>query len=251
MISAVLIVKNEAERISECLQAAAQVADELIVVDHHSEDDTVALAKAAGAQVHIKTWEGYAAGKNFGNENAKHPWILSLDADEILSESLIESIKALKLTDPSKVYALDRANYFGDKWVRFCGWYPDWKVRLFHRDMASWEGDFVHERLRFAEKVQPDQLIGKLLHYSYRDESDHWQRIERYAQLGAEKILASGKNPSWLKQSLSPAMRFIRTYFFKLGFLDGRMGWLISKRNAQMVSLKYKLLAELRQKKQA
>lgn len=246
MISAVLIVKNEAENITACLKAAAQCVDEIIVVDHHSEDETVALCEAEGAKVFAKEWTGYADGKNFGNQKASGDWILSLDADEVLSDQLIANIKALKLAEANKVYGLDRANYFGDKWVRFCGWYPDWKVRLFHKDAALWEGDFVHERLRFTTEVIGERLKGKLFHYSYDDAADHWRRIEKYAQLGAEKLIASGKQPSSIKQKLSPVFRFLRTYLLKLGFLDGRLGWQISKRNAAMIRLKYAIYNRLR-----
>jgi len=240
MISAVLIVKNEAENIKACLSALMKVVDEVIVVDHESEDDTKAIATALGAKVFNKKWEGYAAGKNFGNEQAMHPWILSIDADEVLSDELITTLQHLDLSDQQNVYALDRANHFAGVWVKHCGWYPDWKVRLFPKNKANWEGDFVHERLRFTEKMEAIKLTGKLIHYSYKTDKDHFKRMERYSQLAAEQLIEQGKSPSWLKQQLSPVFRFLRTYILKRGFLDGALGWKLSVRNAKLMRLKFR-----------
>lgn len=251
MITAVFITKDEEKNISQSLDAIAKVADEIIVVDHGSQDATIEIAKSKGAIVHQKEWTGYSDGKNFGNAKAKNDWILSIDADEILTDELIDSIKALVLDDKEAVYALDRANYFGDKWVRYCGWYPDWKIRLFHRDTAKWEGDFVHERLRFNVKVKVKELEGRLRHNSYAGDEDHWQRIEKYALLGAEKLIDAGKRPSKLKQFFSPMFRFLRTYILKFGFLDGALGWKISLRNAAMVIKKYEAYNRLLKEKKA
>jgi len=250
MISGVLIVKNEAENIPACFAALNQVVDEIIVVDHESEDDTKQVAQKLGAKVFNRKWEGYAAGKNFGNEQTTFDWILSIDADEILSEELIRTIQELKLSDKNDVYGLDRANYFGDTWVKHCGWYPDWKIRLFHKEIAKWEGDYVHERLRFSEKVNRTRLKGKLRHNSYKTDQDHLDRIERYAKLAAEQLINNGKSPSWLKKKIGPGFRFFRTYILKKGFLDGHLGWQISKRNAYMIRRKYELFETLKKENQ-
>ncbi len=248
MISAVLIVKNEAKNLPACLQALQKVVDEIIVVDHESDDDTKKVALKFNAKVFNRKWEGYAAGKNFGNQQASHDWILSIDADEIVSSELINTIRSLKFTNNNEVFAFDRANYFGDTWVKHCGWYPDWKVRIFHKSMAKWEGDFVHEKLRFLDKMTHTKLEGKLRHNSYKTEKDHLERIERYAKLGAEQLINKRKSPSWLKQKLSPGFRFFRTYILKKGFLDGKLGWDISKRNAYMIRRKYELYSDLLKK---
>lgn len=246
MISAVLIVKNEAENLPACFVALQKVVNEIIVVDHESEDNTKKIALEYGAKVYGRKWEGYAAGKNFGNQQATNDWILSIDADEILTPELINTIQKLKLTNNEEVYAFDRANYFGDTWVKHCGWYPDWKVRLFHKEIACWEGDYVHEQLRFSEKVDRVRLSGKLRHNSYKTDQDHFDRIERYARLGAEQLVNKGKTPSWLKEKLSPGFRFFRTYILKKGFLDGKLGWQISKRNAHMIRRKFELYHQLK-----
>ena len=251
MISAVLIVKNEAQKIEACLTALNQVVDEIIVVDHGSEDATRSISEKLGARVFEKEWEGYASGKNYGNKQATQPWILSIDADEVLSDELINTLKTVELTDDKKVFALDRANHFAGVWVKHCGWYPDWKVRLFPRNKANWEGDFVHERLRFLEKMTAEKLPGKLLHYSYDSDEDHFERMDRYAQLAAEKLIDAGKNPGWLKQQISPLWRVFKTYIIKKGFLDGALGWKLSRRTATLMRWKFRKFRELKNRQQS
>jgi len=248
MISGVLIVKNEAENLPACLEALQQVAQEIIVVDHESTDDTKAIASKFGAKIYEKKWEGYAAGKNFGNQKASNNWILSIDADEVITKELATSILNLKLENKHKVYALDRANYYGEKLVKYC-WSPDWKTRLFHKEAAHWQGNFVHETLKLDKSVQEVRLKGKLKHYSYANAEDHFKRIERYAKLSAEEMISKGKQVSWLKKRLSPSFRFIKTYFLKKGFLDGALGWEMSKRNAYLVRRKYEWFETMKNEK--
>ncbi|MCB0643602.1 MAG: glycosyltransferase family 2 protein, partial [Phaeodactylibacter sp.] len=157
---------------------------------------------------------------------------------------LIDSLRQLQLQE-NTVYALDRFTNYCGTWVRHSGWYPDWKVRLFDRRRVQWQGDFVHETLLIPAEFKEVRLFGKLLHYSYRSSEDHWQRIERYARLSAEKLFHRGKKPSPVKKYVSPAARFLRTFFLKKGFLDGKVGWRLSRRNAYMVRRKYQILEEL------
>ncbi|MFT5765244.1 MAG: glycosyltransferase involved in cell wall biosynthesis [Saprospiraceae bacterium] len=213
-------------------------------MDSNSTDKTRMIAKKLGAKVVETKWRGYAATKNFGNRIALNDWILSIDTDEILSEELIESIKALDL-DEQKVYALDRLTNFCGQWIKHSGWYPEWKVRLFHRSHSKWEGKFVHERLVHRNRVSVQKVKGKLLHYSYKTLEDHRERIENYARLSALEMQSEGKQSSFIKLWISPAFRFIKTFFLKMGFLDGKNGWVISVRNASLVHLKYRILRDL------
>lgn len=247
-ISAVIITHNESENIAKCLQALQQVADEIVVVDAFSDDDTVALCTDVGAKVIQRKWEGYSAAKNYGNEVAKNDWILSIDADEVLSPELMSTISRLRL-QKGEVYALDRINYFCGQWIKHCGWYPDWKIRLFHRKEVQWEGDFVHERINVPSSIVTKKLKGYLHHYSYQSIEDHLARIEKYSDLAAQELFGANKHPGKLRVLLSPPIRFWKVFLFKLGFLDGRNGYIISKNDSHFVKRKYQKLEALYQQK--
>ncbi len=243
-ISAVIITKNEEENIARCLKSLVGVVDEIIVIDAFSTDKTVEIAQNNGAIIIQKEWEGYSQNKNFGNSQAKNDWILSIDADEVLSQELIISIRKLTLDD-SKVYSFNRLNNYCGQWIRHSNWHPDWNIRLFNKKESAWSGDFVHEKLTLPKHVAVDQLEGLLYHYSYQNSEDHWQRIEKYAQLSAQQLFQDGKKATFIKLWLSPIARFLKTYFFKKGFLDGKAGWTISVRNAYLVHRKYQLLQKM------
>ena len=241
MLSIVVITRNEADNIERCLNALRQVSDDIVVVDAFSEDGTPDLARELGARVIQKTWEGYSQNKNFGNQQARHDWILSIDADEALSEELIRTLQQ-HCPEPKTVYELDRLTNFCGKWIYHSGWYPEWKPRLFDRRAVSWQGDFVHETLDIPPGFRRVRLKGKLLHYSYKNDKDHLQRLEHYAALAAQDLYARGKRSTLLKRWFAPVWRFLRTYIFQLGFLDGKAGWKISARGAWMVWRKYWIL---------
>ncbi len=242
--SAVVICRNAASTIGDCVAALRKVCDEVLVVDSQSTDGTVEICEKLGAKVVQQAWHGFAKTKNIGNSMARHDWILSIDADEVLSEELIAVLQKLK-PEAGKVYALDRITSFCGQWIRHSGWYPDWKPRLFDRKHVEWQGDFVHETLNLPADYQKVRLEGKLFHYSFKDSDDHLRRIEKYARLTAMEQFAKGKKVSFLKRWLSPPTRFVRSFILKAGFLDGRAGWAISLRNVWMVRLRYKLLDEL------
>ncbi len=246
-ISAIIITKNEAQNIAKCLSALKTVVDDILVVDSFSTDNTRAIAEEYGARVIQREWEGYAKAKNFANSRAYHDWILSVDADEVLSKELIAQIKQLSLR-AGTVYALDRINNFCGQWIKHSGWYPDWKIRLFDRNEVYWVGAYVHEKLKYPANYQIERLSGKLYHYSYSTLDDHKKRIETYSQLAAEDMFANGKKASFIKMYLSPISRFLKTLFLKRAFLDGKNGWIISRRNAWLVYLKYQKLKQLETK---
>ncbi len=241
MISAVIITLNEEKNIRRCLESVVRVADEIIIVDSRSTDATEMICSEFGVHFISTDWLGYSVTKNFGNSLANHDYILSLDADEVLSEQLISSVLAVK-TQMDGVYKFNRLTNYAGKWVKHCGWYPDAKIRLFPKSKARWTGDFVHEILDFDDDLQVHHLKGDLLHFSYHSVQEHYERIEKYSTLHAEKMYAEGKRPVALKMYCSPLFKFLRDYVLKLGFLDGSTGFTICKISARAVYLKYKKL---------
>jgi glycosyltransferase involved in cell wall biosynthesis len=243
-LTAVVITHNVEDTIGDCLTALQKVADEILVLDSFSDDGTVEICRKMGVTLVPQAWLGYSATKNLGNSMARHDWILSIDADEVLSGELMTSLQNLAPED-GKVYAFDRLTNYCGKWIKHSGWYPDWKVRLFNRKDVRWQGDFVHETLVIPAGFEEIRLAGKLYHYSYKNSGDHLRRLEKYARLSAQEQFERGKKASFAARWLSPAARFVRTYFIKKGFLDGWEGWVISRRGAYMVRLRYRILREL------
>jgi glycosyltransferase involved in cell wall biosynthesis len=245
-ISAVIITHNESKNIEKCLISLIEVADEIVIVDAFSEDDTVKISYKYNARIYQQRWMGYSWNKNFGNKNAKFDYILSIDADEVLSEELRSSILAVK-PSLSGIYCFNRlANYCG-KWVYHCGWYPDKKTRLFNRNEASWEGDFVHEHLKIKEGIEQTHLTGDLLHYSFKSLSDHVQRVEKYSSLAAQQIyLNKNLMMAFLNLIFGPMLKFLKCYFLKRGFLDGFYGFCISIISSFDIFLRYAKLIQLK-----
>ncbi len=244
-VSAVIITYNEAKNIKRCLESLVEVVDEIIVVDSFSEDNTPEICAEFPVKFIQREWQGYAATKNWANEQATHPYLLSVDADEALDNPLKSALLTARKQGLSGAYAINRKTNYCGHWVRFCGWYPDRKIRVFHRNEAVWEGDFVHETLSLKHHVKVKQLSGHLHHYSYHSLQDHRSRTEKYAKLHAKKMNVQGKQSSILKAYLSAAWKFFQVYFLKLGLFDGMAGMHIARYSARAVFLKYRYLTEL------
>ena len=246
-ISAVIITKNESRYIEKCLDSLQDVADEIIVVDSFSDDETPAICKAKGVKFYQMEWKGFSETKNYANSLAKGDYILSIDGDEVLSKDLIASILK-KNGNLSGIYSFNRLNhYLGDP-VRCCGWYPDRKIRLFPKDGTVWKGE-VHEELIFPNNPTESHLEGDLLHYPYDSVEEHLRQTKKYAELGAKKIAFSDKRNLALKSLINPIWRWIRMYFFAGGFKAGKAGWIISRMAMKEVALKYKRAIQLRKKR--
>lgn len=245
-ISAVIITYNESANIARCIKSLKNVVDEIVVSDSNSEDDTKIIAEQLGAKVFVRGFEGYGATKNFANNQANNNWILSIDADEELDKILADHILNIKPNlNETTVYECQRLNNYCGTWIKHGGWYPDKKVRLFNKQHVKWNLAEVHETLEIPEHFNKHLLYGKLLHYSYTSVNGHLSKIEKYSTRGAEEALKKGKKSTWFKLYLSPAFRFIRDYIFKLGFLDGKYGFIIAKLTAKEVYLKYRKLKQL------
>lgn len=241
-ISAIIITLNEEKNIKRCIASLAEIADEIIVVDSFSTDKTEEICKAENVTFVPHKWEGYTATKNFANSLANHNYILSVDADEAFSEELMESILAVKKSGLNGAYSFNRLTNYCGSWIKHCGWYPDVKMRLFQKSVATWKGEFVHEELYLNPEVEVKHLAGDLLHYSYYSTQEHYDRIEKYTDLDAKTLKARGKTGGKFRGLLSAASRFFNMYLVKQGFLDGTAGWQVCRLSAYAAYLKYKKL---------
>lgn len=245
-LSAVIITFNEQLNIGRCLQALQGVADEIVVVDSFSTDNTEAFCRQFKNVKFIqREWQGYAQTKNWANQQATNEYIFSVDADEAPDEALRKALVIQKESGFSGAYELNRITNYCGQWVKHGGWYPDKKVRIFKKDIARWQGDFVHETLSLPTSEIITPLSGHLLHYSYHTLQDHKNRVEKYATLHAQKMFAERKTVFPGKALFSAIWKFKQVYFFKLGFLDGKAGFNIARFSAKAVYLKYRKLIEL------
>jgi glycosyltransferase involved in cell wall biosynthesis len=221
-LSAVIITKNEADAIGACLESLA-FADELLVVDSGSTDDTVDIAARLGARVIHQDWLGYGPQKHFAVGAATHDWVLCVDADERVTPALRESIAAALAAPTHHAYRFARCNRFLGRWLRHGEGYPDWSVRLFDRRTAQWSRDPVHEKVIATGSV--GTLAGDLQHESAETLASYLEKNNRYTSLQAKAMRDAGRSTNVARLVLSPLARFVKFYFLRLGFLDGAAGF--------------------------
>jgi len=239
-LSAVLIVKNEESTLSECL-ATVDWADEIVIVDAGSTDATIDVAKNHTDKVFVEPdWQGYGVQRQRAQSYATGDWVLMLDADEQITKELQQSIqKVVAVNNQDKVYALPRLSWVFGRFIRHCGWYPDYVIRLYPRNKAAYGDDKVHEKLIFPETMNVEKLKGDLLHFTYRDMEHYLVKSASYAAAWADQRYAKGKRVSLLQGTLHALTCFIRMYIVRLGFLDGRQGLLLSLLSAHSTFVKY------------
>ncbi|MBS1830487.1 MAG: glycosyltransferase family 2 protein [Acidobacteria bacterium] len=236
-ISATIIARDEERNIARAIESL-RCCDEIVVVDSGSIDRTIEIANKLGARVVETGWRGYAGQKNYAAECACHDWILSIDADEALSESLEADIWLLKKNGPRfDAYTMPRLAQYLGKWILHSGWYPDRKVRLYRRGKAKWIGDYVHESVTVHGSV--GHLDSNLLHYTCQSFTEHLKTMDRYTTLAAEELVARGKRVTFRHLLADPAWTFFRTYFLQRGFLDGVEGLAIAYMATLYSFLKY------------
>jgi glycosyltransferase involved in cell wall biosynthesis len=235
-LSVAVVTRNEEERLRACLESVAW-ADEIVVVDAESEDKTVTIAREFTDHVVVRPWPGYAAQKNTALDLATGDWIVSLDADEVVSPELSAEIRrVIAANGPADGYAVPRRNIFWGRWVRHGGLYPDWQVRLFRRGRGRFVARAVHESVSVDGRVE--RLAGHLEHRSYRDVSDFLARADRYATLAAEEAVAQGRGARVGDLVLRPLGRFVAMYVARRGFLDGWRGFLLATLYAYYVLIR-------------
>ena len=236
-ISATIITRNEERNIARCIESL-RCCDEVLVLDSGSNDRTVEIAAKLGARVVEAAWRGYAAQKNIAAELAANDWILSLDADESLSEALEAEIWQIKKAGPQyDAYTMPRLAQYLGRWILHSGWYPDRKVRLFDRRKAKWQGEYVHESVAVRGRV--GHLESNLLHFTCSSLSEHLRSLDRYTTLAAEGLVAQGQRITLAKIVLDPPWTFFRSYVLQRGFLDGLEGVAIAYMAAFYNFVKY------------
>ena len=241
-LSVVLITRNAAAQLPDCLASVA-FADEVVVVDSGSSDGTAELASHYGARVVQKEWLGFGRQKQFAVEQAAHDWVLCLDADERVSPELAASLVRALAAPAAPVYRMARRNRFLGRWLRHGEGYPDWSLRLFDRRQARWSDDAVHEKVLHA--ASPATLSGDLLHESAEDLGRYLDKQNRYSTLAAEELHRQGRRAGVAELALSPLVRFVKFYFFRLGCLDGMPGLAHISVGCMNSFLKYAKLIEL------
>jgi glycosyltransferase involved in cell wall biosynthesis len=236
-ISATIVTLNEEKNIARAIESV-RVCEEILVIDSGSTDRTKTLATQRGARVVPHAWPGYAAQKNWAAEQAANDWILSIDADEALSEELEAELISLKKTGlAADGYSMPRLAQYLGKWIQHSGWHPDRKVRLYDRRKAKWVGEYVHESVHVEGEVR--QLQANLLHFTCDSLSAHLKTLDRYTTLAAQELIATGKRRPTYRLAVDPAWTFLRTYLLQRGFLDGFEGFTIAYMAALYTFLKY------------
>lgn len=247
-LSLAIITLNEENNIRRCIESASW-ADEIVVLDSGSTDATREVAASLGAKVFNEPWRGFTGQKNRLSELCSGDWILNLDADEALGEGLREEIESfLENVDSKKVQGLEfpRRSFHLGKWINHGGWYPDRQLRLYHRESAKWEGGALHERVQVENFERAKHCVR---HWVFKDLADQVAANNRYSSLGAEVLVEKGKGFSLFLMLTKPLSKFLETYLFKRGFLDGMAGFVISVGAAYSMFLKYAKLYYMEKQK--
>jgi glycosyltransferase involved in cell wall biosynthesis len=244
-ISVVIICKDEEEEIGRTLQSLGGLTDDIVVLDNGSTDNTKNIVRDLGARLVEESWEGFGKTKNKATRFAKYDWILNLDADESIDAELKNSLLNLPLQNADEVFEIKFKNFFGDTYLRFGEWGRDRHIRLFNREKVNWNEAIVHEGLIFPPGVRIEKIKGSVLHYTVKDRAEFAGKMLRYGLLNAEKYAREGKTSSWLRIYLAPVFTFLKYYIFRLGFLDGRVGFICAKMSSYYTHIKYARLLEL------
>ena len=244
--SVVIVCRNEEGAIGPVLQSVQHLTDDVLVYDNGSTDNTIQVAQAfKNVRVHQGPWLGFGKTRQAATALAKYDWVLSLDADEALDETLQQQLAQLQFDNNKTVYNLAYKNFLGNTHVKWGEWGFDKHIRLFNRQAVSWNDAPVHEELILPKYAEVTMLKGYVLHRTMKDTVEYSQKVVRYALLNADKYYARGKKANWVKRVLSPSFAFVKYYFFMLGFLDGWAGLVCARMTAFYTFLKYTRLHEL------
>ncbi len=249
LLSVVIITYNEEKNIGRCIDSVKDVADEIVVLDSFSTDRTVQIAETKGAFVYRQKFAGYGAQKNKALEFAKNNYVLSLDADEALDDTLKASILKAKEGFAFSAYKMSRCAYYSGKFIKHGTWYPETKIRLFDKRLLKWEGLDIHEKIVLPPTMAVYPLKGDILHYICDTNEDHVRRSNNFSTLAAQSLYKAGKKTNWLKILASPIWFFLNDYILRAGFLSGYQGWMIAKNQTRYHFLKYAKLYKLQKTK--
>lgn len=245
-ISAVIITYNEERNIERCLTSLQAVVDEIVIVDSFSKDKTEEICSRFNVKFVQHAFDGHIEQKNWAITQATYPHILSLDADEALDDRLKSAILKVKENWTHEGYSMNRLTNYCGKWIHHCGWYPDTKLRLWDSRKGEWGGDNPHDKYEFFDKNEPTkQLEGDILHYSYYTREDHYKQVTYFTDILAKAQFLKGKKAPFIVLIFSPVVKFIKDYFIKKGFLDGKAGFTICRISAYATFVKYKKLRSL------
>ena len=236
-VSVIVITRNEARNIGAALESV-RWAEDIVVVDSGSTDETVAIARRHTDRVVTHPWEGYGAQKNYAAGLAAHDWVFSLDADERVTPALTQEIRALLAAGPARQgYRIPRVTHYLGRWIRSTDWYPDRQLRLYDRRAGRWNDRRVHESVRVDGAV--GRLEAEIEHHAYRDVSHHLRTIDRYSTLAADQMRAEGRRVRCAELAAHPPLAFLRNYVARGGLRDGTPGLIVSILNSYYVFLKY------------
>ncbi|MEK6616573.1 MAG: glycosyltransferase family 2 protein [Bacteroidota bacterium] len=239
-LSVVIITLNEEKNIERCLDSVKDIADDIVVVDSFSTDRTEEICKAKGVRFIQHKFDGYIEQKNWATTQAKFPYMLSLDADEALSDELKKSILAAKQNWTKDGFYMNRLTNYCGRWIRHCGWYPDAKLRLLDSRKGKWGGINPHDKYElFDGKIFAGFLKGDILHYSYYSVEEHYKQAEKFSEIASKQMQMKGRKISYPMIFFRSGFKFFRNYFLKLGFLDGRRGYVICRITAWETFTKY------------
>jgi glycosyltransferase involved in cell wall biosynthesis len=245
-LSGVIITFNEERTIERCLRSLVNVVDEIIVVDSFSTDNTKSICERYNVNFIEQKFLGYIEQKNFALKHASHNHIVSLDGDESLSERLQNSIINLKTNWEFEGYYVNRFNNFCGQWIRHSDWYPNKKLRVFDRRKAAWIGINPHDRVQLRDATKKTgHLKGDILHWTYQSNSEFNAKTDYFSTIAAQAYFEKGKKASLWKIIWNPTWAFFKSYFLRLGFLDGYNGFIICKETARITFLKYSKLRAL------
>lgn len=246
-LSVVIITFNEAENIAKCIESVKDIADEVFVLDSFSTDATCDIARSMGARVEQHHFDGHIQQKNRAKNAASYKMVLSLDADETLSAELKESLKREKENHfPFEGYFMNRLNFYCGKPIKTCGWYPDKKMRLWNRELGNWTGRNPHDRFELTDSLNTGYLSGDILHNTYPTHEAMLKQVNKFAEISAKNLVEKSNAYLWFKLLFATPFKFVRSYFLKLGFTDGRAGFLISWHQTREVFMKYRLAIKLK-----
>ncbi|MFM9943970.1 MAG: glycosyltransferase family 2 protein [Bacteroidia bacterium] len=237
-LSGVVITFNEEQKIARCIHSLLMVCDEVIILDSFSTDKTYQIAKELGAKVFEHKFDGHIQQKNRAITFSSSPYIISLDADEELSPELIESIIKVKQSWKFDAYSMNRLNNYGGQWIRHGAWYPDKKLRLWDSRLGAWGGENPHDKFILNNGSKISHLQGNLLHYTVNGLTDLKNQTEKFSTIAARAMFEKNKKIIFVQIFLKTLFRFIKEYFFLLGFMDGKAGLDIARMNAKYVWLK-------------